>query len=501
MQKGIKILCFVFLMGVLCLPNIQYFFKLINEEPLGGAFIKPGAPYFSKQFWFEGSYQESFNKAYNASFGFHNTLIRLRNQFYFSVLHASAEPDFMRDKYDYIHARNNLRSVTGDDFKGEPFFDERMRKLKVVSDSLNAHGIPLLFVIAPGRSNILRNQLPPRYHPADSVNTNYYWLNKKVQQYGIDNINFHQYFLDIKDTVSYPLFYKNGIHWSMVSFTYAYDSILRKMETYHNTPLARFHPNYKTVIVDSANTQDTDQLPGMNLFSHANDETFYYPYWYVDNVPHPLPKLLCIGDSYFLTFLFQHMTDSVFDYQYWFYHNTVYPQSFTKETNILDIDYWQTVMNADYILIVTSEVSWESAGFDFVENAYNYFKNPEATIVRTNIEVITKKVLGMNDYIKRTPDFMKTEIDKAAQNKISIAEMTLRDAFYLVEVDYQQKLNDEVAFQNLYSNYKQSKTIATYINTMPPDLRNNSDAVIRILAYMSACQTKESNKSNSTMIN
>jgi hypothetical protein len=477
-------------MGVLCLPNIQYVFKLVEEEPLGGAFIKPGAPYFTKQFWFWGSYQEAFNKAYNASFGFHNTLIRLRNQFYYSVLHASAEPDFVRDKNDYIHSRNNIRSVTGDDFKGELFFEERMRKLKVVSDSLKAHGIPLLFVLAPGRSNILRDQLLPRYHPADSTATNYYWLNNKIQKYGIDNINFHQYFIEIKDTIKYPLFYKNGVHWSLVSFSHAFDSIVKKLATYQTTALTKFTPAVSTMITDSSNIQDEDQIPGMNLFSYKKDQQFYYPLWRVDSVTYPLPKLLCIGDSYFLTFLYQHMADSIFDYQYWFYHNTVYPQSFTKETNIRDIDYWDVVFKSNYILIVSSEVSWDLGGFDFVENAYNYFSDKEGTILKQNMDLVKKKIINMNNYINNTPDYLQAEIEKANQNKITIAEMTWRDAFYLVELDYKQKLNDETAFQTFYESYKNSKTVNNYINTMPVELKTNSNGVIRILAYKMALQGK-----------
>lgn len=489
-QRIIKFSCIIFLMGLLCLPNIQYVFKLVKEEPLGGAFIKPGAPYFTMKFWFWGSYQDAFNKAYNASFGFHNTLIRLRNQFYYSVLNASAEPDFVRDKNDYIHSLNNIRSVTGDDFKGELFFDEHMRKLKVVSDSLKANGIPLLFVIAPGRSNILREQLPARYHPADSNKTNYYWLNNKIQKYGIDNINFHQYFNLIKDTIKYPLFYKNGVHWSLISFTYAYDSIVKKLASYQTTPLTKFTPAVATLITDSSNIQDEDQIPGMNLYSYKKDQKFYYPLWRVDAVTNPLPKLLCIGDSYFLTFLYQHMADSIFDYQYWFYHNTVYPQSFTKETNIRDIDYWDTVLKSNYILIVTSEVSWELGGFEFVENAYNYFNNKDVFKVQLNLETVKKIVLAMQEYIEATPEFYKNEIEKAAQNKISISEMTLRDAFYLTEMDYKQKLTDTNSYNICYQKYKNSEVVNKYINNLSAEMKIYHDEFIRILSYREALKNE-----------
>lgn len=82
------------------------------------------------------------------------------------------------------------------------------------------------------------------YHPKQiyilniSVNnikkTDYFrainYLPNRFDELGVDYLNLHEHFMNIKDCVDFNLFSRTGLHCSSISASYVSDTLIRYME-------------------------------------------------------------------------------------------------------------------------------------------------------------------------------------------------------------------------------------------------------------------------------
>lgn len=448
----------LFLTGILFLPLLQQRLQFINVAPLGGFYSVPAKPVLSKATWLDGTFAEGANTYFDFNLGFRPWLIRCRNTFYYWVLQSSGQYDFMVGKHRNIFYNNNVYAATGKDFVGKEFISNRIKKLAYVADKLSEKGIKLFVVLAPGKANLYTADLPMAYLPADSVNTNYYWLKKNLVANKLPLIDFHEQYAQLKKTSPYPIYSYGSLHWSTYHYMHSWDSILNYINSLGGKPVSDFVIG-PVVQSDSASLQEMDQLPGMNVFGTLQKQTYYYPKYAYRNVPVAKAKTLFISDSFVLTFMANNLTNDAMDAQCWFYHRDVYPQSYTKPLALRDINYWGELYKQDYVCVLMSEVTWGEAGFEFADKVYNHLTDG----INAMLIEFDSKVMSQYTFISSDLNSKQMITSKAVANNISFERMAYLDAIYLINLDFTNNLGADTTYKLLFDKIAGSKLMAEHL--------------------------------------
>lgn len=360
------------LMLALLAPALQQHTRLIKEHALSGAFISTGLPEWSTDSFITESWQKQTEDYLKEHTGFRTPLVKLRNQLHKSLLMESGEAGFVLGKNENYFSINNIYSWCGLDFSGIHFFEERMHKMKVVSDSLRKRGIPLILLVAPGKANLYASEIPASFKPAPGHLTNYTQLIRTARANGIVFTDMHHWFAQIKDTLPQRVIHKTGLHWSVYTQTLVMDSLLRLLKTEAPKPMRSFYVTSR--YSQQPSIGDNDAEGPLNLLLKPGTEQYRNPRITYQGSQTNKPRLLCVGDSYFLSFIHTGLADSLFQYEYWYYNNTAYANGkYAYRTVQQDALYWQTIFSSDYILLLNSEVTWGEPGFNFVDHLYTYF--------------------------------------------------------------------------------------------------------------------------------
>jgi hypothetical protein len=135
-MKVLKNILFLLVLVVMILPVIQKEWPFVEEPQLNGDFIEKKQPDFTWKGFFNGSYQNAYEPYLEQHIGFHNTLVRLRNQLDYSLFRKPNAEGIVIGKEDFIFEYDYIREITGRDFVGYDFIDEKLRRLKYVQDYL-----------------------------------------------------------------------------------------------------------------------------------------------------------------------------------------------------------------------------------------------------------------------------------------------------------------------------------------------------------------------------
>ncbi|MEP7171287.1 MAG: hypothetical protein ABI855_18105 [Bacteroidota bacterium] len=421
---------FVIVLLVLCLPLAQQTGSLFKEKPLDGAFVNPPEPELSFENWFTGEFQESYTKFFNSIIGFRPFFIRLRNQISFSFFNQSAEPDFFIGRNNNFFNSANIGSVTGSDFTGIGFIDSKMKKLKLIQDSMQARGVPVLFVIAPGKANFFTEDIPHNFKKADSTITNYYWISKKLNEYKINHIDFNKYFLQLKDTSQNLLFTKAGLHWSDYGLALSFDSLIRYFKTFNKNNIGDFTIRSFSKSRIPKQT-DVDQENSLNLLLPLKYEEYTYPHWEIKKNNGALPKLLDVGDSFFMTFIIDSIADKFFDFEYWYYHHSVvYKKLYDPTSKDIDnINYFDHILNKEYILIMSSEGTWNRCGYDFIDNLYSYFTDRNNANLVLNMNFLLAIIKDKEGWLRYVKFYETTQNTRSGKKPVSAYEIITKQAY------------------------------------------------------------------------
>ena len=160
----IKTGLFVILIAFLFLPLIQLKFFLIQESKLEGAFVKKTKPVFDWSDWFNGKYQTAAEEYLNESFGFRNSLVRLNNEIAFSFFAKALAENIVVGKKNYLFQRPSIQAYYGQDFLGKERIEERMNRLKFISDTLSKLNKNLILIFGTGKGSFFPEYIPEKFH-------------------------------------------------------------------------------------------------------------------------------------------------------------------------------------------------------------------------------------------------------------------------------------------------------------------------------------------------
>lgn len=478
--KGKYILFYAFVFA-LCIPALQNIFHFIEEKPLQGAYLYSKKPELTKENWFNGSFQENLNQVVEEHIGFRASFIRLRNQFEYFLFGKINASNVVAGKDDVLFQDFYIESYLGKDFLGEEVISQKVERLSFVMQELKKRNVQLIFLIAPGKASVYKEYLPEWVENEKKGPTNYDVSVRKLKEHNVPFLDMKQYFLQIKDTVPYPLFPKSGTHWSGYSITLVTDTLRKYIEQNFNIKLNSFKslPGITTGRSEAMRFTDNDIGSAMNLIFELPLWEVYYPeVIFKKDSTAKKPNMLSIGDSFTQSFFgFYPFFSEMFDEnsRYWYYNRVIsWPDSIgSKYISVESLNLKKEVEQRDIILIVSTEQNLSRFGYGFLENVAELYdssavfehkervarfiqkikNDPEevanlqikSKTYRTHLDKVLHKeaeklaqleedkIAYYETQIKSSPEWLESVRKKALEKNITLNKMIRLDAIWMVE--------------------------------------------------------------------
>ncbi len=378
-KTTLKKTIFIFIVVILSVPIVQQISGFAYVVPLKGAIKKVEKPNFSFKSWFDGDYQTHAEEYINSSFGFRTPFVKLHNQLDYWLFGKINAKSVLIGKEGYLFEIEYIKEYLGENFLGKEAINKKVATLKSVSDSLSVRGIDLVVILAAGKASYYPEYFPDELQLKEKTISNYDYFSSTIDSAGIHNIDFNSWFVDIKDTVQYPLFTKGGIHWSKYSEYLVLDSLIRYIEDLRGIQL----PHFKVVDMDVSilpQYRDNDIGDGMNLIFPHSSLWMAYPELIIEqNKDDVTINAMVVADSYYWELYNEGLSKDIFNFgQFWYYNVDVYsekPGWYKKPVEELDIKH--EVEKNDIVFILQTEASLYRLGFGFIEKQYEIYSKKE----------------------------------------------------------------------------------------------------------------------------
>ena len=143
-------------------------------------------------------------------------------------------------------------------------------------------------------------------------------------------------------------------------------------------------------------------------------------------------KVLIISDSYTWQWCEQKYMQNTFgDWSFWFYNNTMYPESFSSKKTTADINYNETLLKKDVIIVMAAEGTLDLFPYNLLEKTEEIYQ-PKAKAAL--IEYYKMKM-------KADKSWYDSIVKKAEEKKITVDEAIQIDAEWLADKEIKDHHN------------------------------------------------------------
>ncbi len=374
MDKVKKYLFALLLIGLL-IPAIQNRIKFMNVKPLYGSFNVEALPKYSWSSWFLGTFQPALEVALDQNMLIRPAFVRLNNQLNYSLFNLANAKSVVIGKEGYLFEEGYINSYLGHDGVNEGAIKLKIEKAKYVQRELEKRGKHLLILLVPGKASYYSEYIPDRYL-SEGKKTSYYDLfSKHLPGSGLNYIDLKGYFLKMKNKTPFPLYPKQGVHWSSYGATLAMDSIINYIKYDFKIDVPTMTINEIDTPIETRDS-DYDIGDGMNLILKMSHNQMGYPKIKFDTDTNKIrPNVLTIGDSHFWTLIGFGLNKNVFkNNAFWYYNKIAYVAPY-KEAPVNPYNLRKEIDSQDIIILLQTEVYYNNIGMGFIESAYSLYKN------------------------------------------------------------------------------------------------------------------------------
>ena len=437
---------------LLWLPLLQNRFCVFELEKLSGAFVeeeKPSWSHFTKDSWFEGSFQQVFSESYNAHIGFRPALIRLNNQLNFDLFKISSAEGVVAGKNGELFEEDYIKAYLGDFFVGEQVWIEKARKLKKIQDTLHALDKTFLVIIEPGKGSLFPENIPKNFDLKHRKRSNYDSFIEHFNKQNVNVLDLCAYFRTIQPTTQYRLFGKGGTHWSYYGAALAADTMIAYLHT-----LSKKHiPDIliKKLIQKEIRHPDDDIWITLNVLSKAPSDGLIYPEIQFDTEKPAENNALIVGDSFYFNWLNDSIAYNCFNTcDFWYYNANAF-NKVSGDLGLVDLNnFKETVLTKDIIIIAITERFHHSFAWNFDNQLYDlFFPIDETALTRYENDVRTDNKLFMKAY-------------QQAKIKDLPLELTIKDEALKIK-----HLNDSLNTDRFSEKYEHIRQIMLAIRATP----------------------------------
>ena len=378
MRSHTKIILFSLTAVLLFASMIQQATGAFSFKELSGVTEMQAHPVFSFQNLREGTYQSETEAYLKQHYGVREPLTRLYNQNLWTFFRYSQVEEDQRivitddnwifepwtvEEYYQSHAYQ----YADDSLEMAELFEAEVKRLYQIQQILEPFGTRLFVALLPGKEQICAEHLPKNteYFKEKKL-TAFDFYSKRLNELGVNNINLGAWFMQLKDSVDYPLFPQTGTHWSNLAAIHSADTLIRYMEWLSDS-------NMVNIIISDMFQRtlkpDADLESLMNLiWPLQKAPNFLAEACYDFDTTAWRPRLITIGDSFYWNILnFTPVWDVFESVPFWYYFSTAYfDDDDLKVTKaVADLDVLQEVIDADFVMLSysTSSLYKMSSGF------------------------------------------------------------------------------------------------------------------------------------------
>lgn len=440
-----------------CLTTLLVFASLLQQnlrlfkfKELSGAVEPTKKPVLTFDACKRGTYQHQAESYLKDNFGFREPLIRLYNQCTWDCFSQSpviGEQILMgKDRWIYEpwvvddFYQTRYLAYYGDTTTMARRMRNDAKRLFQLQQILKPYGTYLFVGQLPGKDLVYPEYLPdnpkPELENVPKISPRYFFENE-FEHWGIDHVNFEQWFMQLKRDTDLPLFPQTGTHWTNYASLIAADSLIRYMEHLGHVNMANLvigNPHY-----EKAQAPDDDLESLMNLMRPLPKPQYPYAEVSTDgDTTADKPKLIVIGDSFWWNIALQIPLSDIFSASpYWYYFSTIYYDE--AHNNVGDIDLVDEVLSADFIML-----SYSSALQYYLGNG---FLNKTILSLCYDPEEIEAGKAKAKAVIESNESWMDKVRNKASQTGLDLDAVLYDEVSYLVDnnlEDYFPELRDSI---------------------------------------------------------
>lgn len=488
MKKIIYIVLAVLAVLVLCLPAIQNLTGWFHFKPLDGETVKTPKPEPTFATMRSGEYQQNLERYLSESFGFREPMLRIHNQYLWDFYKKSYSDEVAIGKDNWLYFNFNVNEYYGKEMyrwvskeNAEEAFTSEMRILNKLRAVLKTFGIDFMIFTSPDKADLYPQHLPKRDFDTTTIHA-YDFYRKEFEKYDFPYIDMNAWFKTVQDTLTFPAIPQASAHWVFPA-VYAADSLFRFMAQQKGVIMPQIKIGQKKPNSDQTNYILRDLEYGLNLWRpiKLSDDEYYEREVWVESAPQAVKmNAIFIGNSFFRAFNQYLPLHEIFnDVNYWFYNLTdFYGLKLQQSNPIGETDRLYEIINSDYIVWFTDNAQMYKISYGFAEDALIKLcvsdslwnaeikrysdslqisgvdamvmlqRNPElirgldvdVPVIRNTKGIAeakakrrAKEIEIMVEKIRFTPELMEMIQQKAAERNISIEEMLVLDATWIVD--------------------------------------------------------------------
>jgi len=405
-------------------------------KPLEGDFILTEKPEFSKPAWGTGTFQTKYNNWLEENIGFRPHFVRLNNQIDYSLYrHVHAEGVIVGKK-DILYEYDYIRAYLGGDFIGEQTIDKKMRRLKFMQEFLKKDkNIHLLFILEPSKARFEPEYIPDSFYPDQRTLSNYECMLKLIEKYNIDHLDLNLYFLQMKDTASYPLYPQYGVHWSVYGMSQILDALVNFIEYQTNLKLPDIYIDSLEITKELRQTDYDAGKPLNLLWTLPHDDMAYPAFRFEENTDKDKPNVLAVADSYYWNIFNSKLPHYLFNNEaFWYFNALVYPDYYYEPLKVENLDLKTEVEKQDIILIMVTERFQFKYDWKFVDNIYELYTPNFEPDYHYKFENDVRMNLGKFDELAQ----------QAIKSELSLEEIIYNEADYMFATENLPKYVEHV---------------------------------------------------------
>lgn len=442
-QKAFHTVLFGLLLVLLFLSPIQQQFKIFKFKPLAGAMVAAERPKFSLKSFMKGAYQTQLDKYLSENIGFREFFIRNYNQLTWSLFHKSNNETIFVGKDDWLFNDYVMNHYMGKALYGYAQDEGEMtrkmladaRRLQNMQTVLENYGVNLFVCIAPSKDMVCEENLPMiKENERETTIRAIDFYPPLFDSLGIHYLNFSDYFIQIRDTVSFPLYYKSSSQWTNLAATYMSDTLIRYMELLSGLNL--HNVSFSEPYLSWTREPDKDLEVVLNL--NRPIETNEYPYVNVivdEDSTAIKPRWLVVGDSYYRGFQYNLPLDKLFaSHHYWRYNTTIFDDPLHDNTS--EVDLLRELLTSDIVTVLYTPCNLFDLNRQFLTNSIaclcdaNGMPNPRVAKVLSEINDPERE--RYRQEMLRNQEWLESIKEKAKRSNISLEEAMERDIDWLL---------------------------------------------------------------------
>ena len=378
-MKNFHKILFIITIAIFTTILVQTIWHPFNIKKLYGNTDKVELPKLNLKNYSDGSFQKDFDKYLTQNFGFREFSLRLYNQYLWTCYAKENVAHIVPGKDNWLFYKHHI-----DDYYGQEMYnwqsssetaielyEREIDLMKKLRDVLKTYDIEFLMFVAPDKAYIYPEYLPEQEFDTTTINARKYYISR-LKEEGFPCIDMTEMFINMKDTVDYPLMPSKGAHWNNTC-VYGIDTLLRVMETLKGDKLAEF--SYGEAIPSYRYLDEESDIEGyMNLLWKKpipkKFKTKERQFEIVKDSTTVMPNVLFVGNSYLFQVYDYVPVEEIFsNMNHWYYNRTSYA-GFDRKYNKLDnIDRLQTLLSSDYVVWFADGCQIYKTSYGFVEDA------------------------------------------------------------------------------------------------------------------------------------